>query len=38
MKIKAYSYYDMVNQKSFGQRQPDGSIIWFVNGQKKVAK
>lgn len=38
MKIKAYSYYDMINRKGFGQRQPDGSIIWFVNGQKKVAK
>ncbi|AVZ45174.1 hypothetical protein PQC40_gp091 [Escherichia phage EP335] len=28
----------MLTMKGFGQRQPDGSIIWFVNGQKKVAK
>ncbi len=38
MRLKAYSYDDMINQKGFGQRQADGSIIWFVNGQKKVAK
>lgn len=38
MRRKAYSYDDMINQKGFGQRQPDGSIIWFVNGQKKVTK
>ncbi|AUM57660.1 hypothetical protein phiL_094 [Escherichia phage LAMP] len=38
MRPKAYSYDDMINQKGFGQRQSDGSIIWFVNGQKKVAK
>lgn len=29
---------DMLTMKGFGQRQPDGTIIWFVNGQKKVAK
>lgn len=29
---------EMTNMKGFGQRQPDGTIIWFVNGQKKVAK
>ena len=38
MRLKAPSYDELINQKGFGQRQPDGSIIWFVNGQKKVAK
>lgn len=38
MRLKAHSYDELLNQKGFGQRQPDGSIIWFVNGQKKVAK
>ena len=38
MRLKAYSYDDMINQKGLVHRQPDGSTIWFVNGQKKVAK
>lgn len=35
---RAYSEEEMVNLKGFGQRQPDGSVIWYINGQKKASK
>lgn len=38
MRKRAYSEEEMVNLKGFGQRQPDGSVIWYINGQKKVSK